>query len=81
MDPSAERSVPDPVDPFETWLLHRVAEAVENREVSADLLTTFMRQSPTSARPALDPAGREEYAFFERSAHYRTIADNDSHAT
>jgi hypothetical protein len=31
--------MPDPAAPFETWLLHRVAEAAENREVSADLLT------------------------------------------
>jgi hypothetical protein len=33
-----ECSVSDPTDPFETWLLHRVAEAVEAAEVSADLL-------------------------------------------
>jgi hypothetical protein len=32
------RSVPDPAEPFETWLLHRVAEAVEAGEVSAELL-------------------------------------------
>lgn len=29
----------DPAEPFETWLLHRVAEAVEGNEVSANLLT------------------------------------------
>jgi hypothetical protein len=31
--------MPDPAEPFETWLLHRVAEAVEGNEVSATLLT------------------------------------------
>ncbi len=31
--------MPDPAAPFETWLLHRVAGAVENREVPAALLT------------------------------------------
>lgn len=30
--------MPDPAEPFETWLLQRVARAVEAREVSADLL-------------------------------------------
>ena len=31
--------MPDPAEPFETWLLRRVAEAVEAEEVSSDLLT------------------------------------------
>jgi hypothetical protein len=38
MDPSVPHSIPDPAEPFETWLLRRVAEAVEGGEVSADLL-------------------------------------------
>ena len=48
-----------PAEPFETWLLHRVAEAVEGREVSADLLTdlhaaiTEARARPPEARDAL----------------------------
>ena len=29
----------DPAEPFESWLLRRVAEAVEGNEVSATLLT------------------------------------------
>lgn len=51
--------MPDPTEPFETWLLHRVAEAVEGREVSADLLTEFhaalaeIRARPPEARDAL----------------------------
>ena len=31
--------MPDPLETFEPWLLHRVAQAVEAGEVSADLLT------------------------------------------
>jgi hypothetical protein len=51
--------MPDPAEPFETWLLHRVAEAVEGREVSADLLTDLhaaiadARARPPEARDAL----------------------------
>jgi hypothetical protein len=51
--------MPDPADAFETWLLHRVAEAVEGREVSADLLTELhaaiadVRARPPEARDAL----------------------------
>ena len=30
--------MPDPADAFETWLLLRVAEAIEGNEVSADFL-------------------------------------------
>jgi hypothetical protein len=49
----------DPTAPFETWLLHRVAEAVEGREVSAELLTDLhaaiaeVRARPPEARDAL----------------------------
>jgi hypothetical protein len=51
--------MPDPSEAFETWLLHRVAEAVEGREVSADLLTDIQaeiaeaRERPPEARNAL----------------------------
>lgn len=51
--------MPDPAEPFETWLLHRVAEAAENREVSADLLAEVhaalaeARTRPPEARDAL----------------------------
>jgi len=44
MDPSAEHSVPDQTDAFETWLLQRVAHAVEAGEVSADLLTDLQAE-------------------------------------
>ena len=49
----------DPADAFATWLLHRVAEAVEGNEVSADLLTdlhaaiTEVRARPPEAREGL----------------------------
>ena len=51
--------MPDPAEPFETWLLHRVAEAVEGGEVSADLLTELhaaiaeTRERPPDERHAL----------------------------
>jgi hypothetical protein len=34
-----QHRAPDPADPFEIWLLRRVAKAVEGAEVSADLPT------------------------------------------
>jgi hypothetical protein len=51
--------MPDPTDTFETWLLRRVAEAAEAREVSADLLTDLhaeiaeARERPPEERHAL----------------------------
>ena len=36
--------MPDPAKPFETWLLHRVARAVEAGEVSAALLTDLQAE-------------------------------------
>jgi hypothetical protein len=51
--------MPDPAAPFETWLLHRIAEAVEGNEVSATLLTDLhaaiaeVRARPPEARDAL----------------------------
>ena len=42
-----------PMEAFETWLLHRVAQAVEAGEVSADLLTDESRRTPQRAlRPS-----------------------------
>jgi hypothetical protein len=49
----------DPTGAFQAWLLHRVAEAVEGNEVSADLLTDLhaaiaeARAQPPDARDAL----------------------------
>jgi hypothetical protein len=58
-----KRHSPDPAEPFETWLLHRVAEAVENREVSADLLTDLhAAMVETYARP---PEDRHALALME----------------
>ena len=51
--------MPDPAEPFEIWLLHRVAEAVEGNEVSATLLTDLhaaiveVRDRPPDERYAL----------------------------
>ena len=38
------KNLPDAAEPFETWLLHRVAEAVEGNEVSATLLTDLQAE-------------------------------------
>ena len=46
--------MPDPMVVFETWLLHRLAHAVEAEEVSADLLTA-LHQEMEAARE-LPPA-------------------------
>jgi len=44
--------MPDPTEPFETWLLRRVAEAVEAGEVSADLVADIhAAMAETRARP------------------------------
>jgi hypothetical protein len=51
--------VPAPAEPFETWLLQRVARAVEAGEVSAALLTdlqaeiTEAHEKPSDERHAL----------------------------
>ena len=37
-------TVPEPVESFETWLLRRVAQAVEAGEVSVDLLTELQAE-------------------------------------
>ena len=53
----------DPADTFETWLLHRVAEAVEGAEVSAELLTELHAVlAEVRARP---PEAREALAFID----------------
>ena len=55
---------PDPMDSFETWLLRRVAHAVEAGEVPAELLTelhselTAARARPQEERHA---AGGDHY--------------------
>ena len=50
-------------EPFQTWLLHRVAEAVEGSEVSADLLTELHAAiAESQARP---PEARDTLALME----------------
>lgn len=47
--------MPDPADTFETWLLQRVARAVEAGEVSADLLTDLQAEiTEAGERPPED---------------------------
>ena len=53
MDSFSDPIAPDPVDAFETWLLQRVAHAVETGEVSAALLTDLQAEiTEARGRPA-----------------------------
>ena len=53
MDSSSEPDTPNVAKPFETWLLHRVAEAIEAGEGSANLLTDLHAAiAEARARPA-----------------------------
>ena len=53
----------DPAAPFATWVLHRVADAVEGAEVSAELLTELHDvMAEVRARP---PEAREALAFID----------------
>ena len=57
--PSHERRAsPDPAEPFEPWLQHRVAHAVEAGEVSVDFLSDLLGE--LEAAPEKPPA--EGYA-------------------
>jgi len=55
--------MPDPADAFATWLLHRVAEAVEGNEVSADLLTD-LHAAMVDAR-SRSPEARDALALMD----------------
>ncbi len=63
MDSSSDPATPDPADLFETWLLHRVAEAVEGAEVSADILTEL--HSAIAEARARPPESRESLALMD----------------
>ena len=53
----------DPTEPFETWLLYRVADAVEGGEVSADLLADLHRE--IAATRGRSPDERHAAALME----------------
>jgi hypothetical protein len=73
VDPAVKRSTSDPAEPFETWLLHRVAEAVEGGEVSADLLTELHAEiAETRARP---PEERYALALMELAERVQLPVD------
>ena len=63
MDPSLTHPMPDPTEPFETWLLRRVAEAVEGAEVSAELLTEL--HTAIAESRAQPPEARDTLALME----------------
>ena len=53
----------NPTEAFETWLLHRVAEAVEGAEVSADLLTEL--QAAMAEAHTRPPEAQDALALME----------------
>lgn len=63
----------DPRIPFETWLLHRVAAAVEGNEVSATLLTNL--HAATAEVHARPPAARDTFALTELAERVDLSAD------
>jgi hypothetical protein len=68
-----ERSVSDPTDAFETWLLQRVAHAVEAGEVSADLLTDLQAEIATAhGRP---PENRHAVAIQQLAERFDLSVD------
>src|SRR5512143_3746372 len=65
--------VPDLAEPFATWLLRRVAEAVEAGEVSADLLPELHAAiAEVRARP---PEARDALALLELAARVNFPVD------
>lgn len=66
----------DPRIPFETWLLHRVADAVEGNEVSATLLTDLHGAiAEVRARP---PEARDSLALMELAERVNLPVDERS---
>ena len=64
----------DPAEPFETWLLHRVAEAVEGDEVSGDLLTDLHAAiAESQARP---PEAQDALALMELAERVNLSVDH-----
>jgi hypothetical protein len=68
-----ERTVPNPTEAFETWLLHRVARAVEAGEVSVNLLTGLQAEI-TEAREQL-PEERQALAVQELAERFGLLVD------
>jgi hypothetical protein len=65
--------MPDPTEPFESWLLHRVAEAVEGAEVPATLLTDLhTAMAEVRARP---PETRDTLALMELAERVNISVD------
>ena len=64
----------DPAEPFETWLLHRVVEAVENREVSAALLTEL--HTAIAETRAQHPEERDALALMELAERVNLPVDH-----
>ena len=63
----------EPLENFETWLLHRVAQAVEAAEIPADLLTELqaeieehLHEARTLVGQALEAAERGDNRQVER---------------
>jgi hypothetical protein len=69
----SEPNASDPRDAFETWLLHRVAEAVKAGEVSAALLTDLQAEiTEARGRPADE---RHRLAVQELAERFDLLVD------
>lgn len=55
---SMESDIPDPKEAFETWLLRRMAQAVEAGDVSEDLLTELQPEFDAARGGSQEEAAR-----------------------
>ncbi len=65
--------MPVPAERFETWLLRRVADAVEGNEVSADLLTEL--HAELGEAQAQQPEERQALALMDLAARVNIPVD------
>jgi phytoene/squalene synthetase len=68
VDSFSDPVAPDPADAFETWLLRRVAEAVEGGEVPANLLTDL--QAEIAEAREREPDERQALAIQELAERF-----------
>ncbi len=69
---------PEPLEDFETWLLRRVAQAVESGEVHADLLTE-LRPEFEAARTR--PQEESYVAAVQQVADIAGVAEDEARST
>jgi hypothetical protein len=69
---------PEPVEGFETWLLRRVAQAVEAGEVSADLLAELQDESQAARER---PSEEGHAAGIQHLADLAEVAEEEAAQT